>query len=252
MDEHLERFLAAHGGPGVPPPGPDALAAACRDALGADGTVIAVVAVGRWRLPVGVSDAVAGAAERWQFTVGEGPSSRAWEGAEPVVADEVRLRDTWPALHDQLRRHTAFRSALALPLLADAAPAGTLDLYWRSPRAAADADLAAAQRAASLVADRLLRPAGAGRGAAPDRDPGSDQSSGAAGSAWLEAPSAQPRQRTWVAISMVSEVLGVDDADALALLRSHAYVRDRTLEQVADDVVAGRTPAGALRRPAED
>ena len=244
MDEHLEGFLAAHGGPGLPPPGPDALAAACGEALGADGAVIAVVAVGRWRLPVGVSDAVAGAAERWQFTVGEGPSSRAWEGAEPVAADEARLRRTWPALHDQLRRHTAFRSALALPLLADAAPAGTLDLYWRSPGAAADADLAAAQRVASLVGSRLLGPAGTGRGTAP----GSDR----AGSAWLDAPTAQPRQRTWVAISMVCEVLHLEDADALAVLRSHAYARDRTLERVADDVVAGRVPVGALRRPAED
>ncbi|WP_432523434.1 ANTAR domain-containing protein [Kineococcus sp. SYSU DK006] len=236
MDERLERFLAAHGGPGAAPTGPDALAAACRDALGADGAVVAVAAAGRWRLPVGVSDPVAGAAERWRFTVGEGPSSRAEAGAEPVVADEARLRRSWPALHDQLRRHTAFRSALALPLLAGAAPAGTLDLYWRGPRAAGGVDLAAAQRVASLTASRLLAPAG----------------TGAAGPAWLDAPSAQPRQRTWVAISMVTQVLGLDDADALAVLRSHAYARDRTLEQVADDVVAGRASVGALRRPAED
>ncbi|NAZ77491.1 hypothetical protein GTQ99_19010 [Kineococcus sp. T13] len=244
MEEHLERFLAAHAGPGLPPPALDALAAACRDALGADGAVVAVAAVERWRLPVGVSGAGAAAAERWQFTVGEGPSALARARAGAVAADEARLGRTWPALHDQLRRHTAFRSVLALPLLADGAPAGTLDLYWRGARAAVGVDPAAAQRVAALVGGRLLDGAGPGRGTAPRAGP--------AGSAWLRAPAARPRQRTWVAISVVSEVLGLADADALAVLRSHAYARDRTLEQVADDVVAGRASAGALRRPAED
>ncbi|WP_432535055.1 ANTAR domain-containing protein [Kineococcus arenarius] len=238
MDDLLARFRAAcdrHAGRGGPELRATALAAACRDVLAADGATISVTSGGRWHLPIGASDDAAAAAERWQFTVGQGPGFRAWAEGGPVVAGEASLRRTWPALHDQLHRRTPFRSAIAVPLRPGPGAAGVLDLHLRRPEPAASSDAERAQLVASLIGTELLGPA-----------------TGPGEPAWLDAPTARHRQRVWMVISMSRQVLGLTDADALALLRARAYSRDRTLEELADDVVEGRTPVRALHHSAED
>ncbi|WP_432487117.1 ANTAR domain-containing protein [Kineococcus sp. SYSU DK018] len=250
MDDVAALFGAAsarHAGRGDPRLRATALAAACRDVLAADGATISVTSDGQWRLPIGASDAAAAAAERWQFTVGQGPGFRAWAEGGVVVAGEASLRRAWPVLHDQLHRRTPFRSTVSLPLRPGPGPVGVVDLHFHRAEPVAPAtasfDPVRAQLVASLIDTDLFGP-GAPGPAPAGRGPGAP--------AWLDAPTARHRQRVWMVISMSRQVLGLTDADALALLRARAYSRDRTLEELADDVVEGRTPVRALHHSAED
>jgi len=49
-----------------------------------------------------------------------------------------------------------------------------------------------------------------------------------------------------MATGMVSLALQLQATDALAVLRSHAYAADRTVDALAADVVSGRLTAGQL------
>ncbi|WP_432497752.1 ANTAR domain-containing protein [Kineococcus gypseus] len=241
VEDPVERFraaLARRSGAAGPRALPDALAAACRDALPVHGVVLSVVSRGQWRLPVGASDRRAAAAERWQYALGQGPAFRAGAEDVPVVVGAAELRGAWPLLHDQLHRHTPYRSLAALPLERGPARGGVVDLCFRGARPPAAFDAAGAQRVAALVAAELF-------GA-----PGAPVQAGEP--AWMDAPTARRRQRVWMVVSMARRVLGVDAADALALLRARAYAGDRVLEDLADDVVEGRVPLADLRVPAED
>ncbi|WP_049821089.1 hypothetical protein [Kineococcus radiotolerans] len=252
MDDLPTRFAAARArraDPARPELAATALAAACCDVLAVDGAVVSVAGRDAWRLPVGASDDAAAAAERWRFTVGQGPGGG--DGAaEPLVVDADGLRTRWPALHDQLRRHTPFRSTVTLPLRlllpGGATGPGVLDLHLHRERplappgpGAAPLDLGPARRVAALV--------GAGLDATGAGATGAGAGEGHGEPDWMDAPTARARQRVWMVISMAQQVLAVERADALALLRATAYVQDRTLEDLAEDVVAGRTPLGSLR-----
>ena len=270
VDDLVGRFttaLARHADPRRPELAATALAAACRDVLAVDGATISVVSHGAWRLPIGASDDAAAAAERWQFAIGQDRSTGARAGGSPVaageavpLADEVAVRRTWPALHDQLHRHTPFRSTTTLPLellLHGGVQVGTLDLYSHreqpggpSPTSAlAPFDLTRARRVAPLISAGLT---GASGGTGSTARSTSAARRGEREPAWMDAPTAQHRQRVWMVISMARQVLGVSDADALALLRAGAYSQDRTLEELADDVLEGRMPLRALHEPIGD
>nr|WP_276612131.1 GAF and ANTAR domain-containing protein [Kineococcus vitellinus] len=188
------------------------------------------------RVPLGASEPAASRAEQWQFTVGEGPCFAAFEHAEPVVAEEASLRARWPALHDELRRRTRFRSIVALPLGLGELRIGALDLYSTGPRFAASFEVAAAQVVAGLVHEQLLLTAA---GVDPD-DP-------SAGPAWQDAPGARHRRGVWAAVGLSCAVLGLRGTDALALLRARAYGSGQPLEEVAEAIVTGRVPVEVLR-----
>lgn len=212
-----------------------ALAAVCCEVLGVEGATVSVVGPGAWRLPIGAGDEAAAGAERWMFASGQGPAAA---GVEAVVTGEERLRAVWPVLHDQLRTHTPFRSLLTVPVrvpLERGAAGGVLDLFCCSatPDTGGASDLARVRRVAALV--------GAGLADVPGHDGGEPP--------WMDAPTAQLRQRVWMTVRMAHQVLGLDEADAVALLRACAYGQDRTVDALADDVVAGRTSLRALLRP---
>jgi hypothetical protein len=248
--------LARRTDPARPEEAASALAGACCEVLGVDGATISAVGRGAWRLPIGVSDDAAAAAERWRFTIGQGPDPVGATGAPgdpdaPLVVDEESLRRTWPLLHEQLRRHTPFRSTVSVPvrllLPRGAARVGALDLYLRRPRPDAPSPAGSldlvdpARRVAALVSAELTRTPG------DPVDPDGPAPDGTGEPRWMDAPAARRRQRVWMAISMARQVLGLDEADALALLRATAYGRDRTLEGLADDIVRGLVPVRSLQ-----
>jgi hypothetical protein len=53
-----------------------------------------------------------------------------------------------------------------------------------------------------------------------------------------------------MATGMVSLALQLETADALAVLRSRAYAEDRTVDDLAADLVAGQLTARQLARDA--
>lgn len=182
------------------------------------------------RTPLGASADEAVVAERWQFTVGDDPCSAAVARGSPVVADEESLRRRWPELHALLRRHTPYRSMVALPLGRGGSALGTVALYLHqaSPDPAPDVD--AARVVTALVHRELLR--------ATDGAVG--------GPVWMDGPAARGREAVWVAVGRCIGALGLDADGALALLRRHALTRDVTVDALAGDVVSGRVPVRAL------
>jgi hypothetical protein len=122
---------------------------------------------------------------------------------------------------------TPFHAVLSVPLLPPLGPLVVLDLYVRDPEQlpATDRDdiedvTIALTRA--MVAAALGAPKEEGR-------PG-----------WWDGPDALQRAQVWQAAGMVNVALGLDTEDALAALKAYAFASDRVVDDVAEDVVAGR------------
>ena len=116
-------------------------------------------------------------------------------------------------------------SGLAFPLQVGAASLGVLDVYRERPGNLTDDELTDALAFADLAVDMLLEgQAGAAEGAlAPGLEAVVDRSA-----------------EVYQAQGMVTMQLGVDLAEAMVRLRAHAYAHDRTLLDVARDIVARR------------
>lgn len=207
-----------------------ALTRATVQLLPVDGAGLCTVA-GDLRLPLGTSTAAVETAEELETTLGDGPCLAAALTRAPCLADLPDLLRRWPLYGQELTRQTPYRSAAAIPLLT---PQGqvfaALDLYAEEPRLSGrlDLDEVASEVGASLGAllDVCLRPV---------RDAVED----AVLPEWYEDATAR-RLDVWVAIGIV---MARDDqlgADALSLLRGYAYSHDRSLDDVAEDVVLGR------------
>lgn len=230
---------------------PTALARAAAQVL--DVEAVGISTMGReHRVPLGSSSPEAAVAERWQFTLGDGPCFAAYDGDDPVHADDEALRNRWPALHDQLRQHTPFRSTVTLPLGRGAARFGVLDVYFTATAVPESFVLADAQVVASMVHTALL---GASLNAELTEVGSADRPGGPVGAAdpnaWLDTPAIRERQHVWVAVGMCSLSLRLQAPDAFSLLRAHAYAAGRTLEDVADAVVSGTLVPEALEEPVD-
>ena len=218
----------------LPPPelrGPEMLAArlsrACVAALPVDGAGLSIHDMHGLRTPIGASDPVASAAERLQFTHGAGPCLRAHDDGVAIGFDEALIARNWPDLHEALIGATPFHAVLSVPLLPPLGPLVVLDLYVRDPEAlpATDRDDVAD---VTIALTRAMVAAALG---APMKE-------GTRG--WWDGPDALRRARVWQATGMVNVALGLDTADALDVLRAHAFATDRVVDDVADDLLEGR------------
>lgn len=216
---------------------PVRLARACARTLAVDGVGLSVGAAGETRVPLGASSGTAALAERLQFTAGVGPCETAQLTQQPVFAASVDLRRRWPVFADLLVRHTPYRAVVALPIGATLAGSGALDLYLVDEAAVADLDVFAAMSVGDLV--------GAALGDAAVWAPWSPDG----GPAWLHGPDARGRGRVWAATGRVALARQLSTPAALDLLRRAARAADRTVDDVAADVLAGRLDPAGLGRP---
>lgn len=185
---------------------------------------------------MGASHDDSGAAERLQFTAGEGPCLTAHAEGYPVVADEAQLSARWPAFASALLARTPIRGVVALPLGDGLQGVGVLDLYLAAPHRIGDLYLADALEVAREVT-RVFQESSAG--------------SRAEGQAWLDAPGMQRRARVWQAMGFLNASLEVDGVDALALLRGFAFSRDTDVDTVAGQVLDGSLPVWQLAPEAD-
>lgn len=227
---------------------PTVLARAAARVLTVDAAGISLLG-GRHRVPLGATTSAAAAAERWQFTVGEGPCFSAYRHGEPVIADEATMAGNWPVLYDQFCDRSPYRSVVALPLSHGATRTGAMDLYFTQSAPGSAFDLDAARAVATLAHTALV---GAAFGADPVELASAEPLEQAVPTAWLDSPEVRRRQDVWVAIGMCNATLHLDTLDALALLRARAYSREQTVDDLADDLTHGRVPVEALREPAAD
>jgi hypothetical protein len=69
------------------------------------------------------------------------------------------------------------------------------------------------------------------------------------GSSWLDGPDARRRALVWQAMGLVSITADLDAADAVAVasMRAAAIASGRVVDDVAEDLVAGRLVPSDLR-----
>jgi hypothetical protein len=217
---------------------PVQLARAAAAALGVDGVGLSIHDAAGHSTPLGASGEAATTAERLQFTAGAGPCTFAASSGWPVFAPQDQLRTRWPVFHDLLVTHTAFRSVVALALPGALRGSGGMDLYLTHPVGVVTFDAVEALCVAELVSDQL------GHAAAWS------EWTEVATPAWAHTEAARQRARVWTATGMVSLALELETVDALAVLRSRAYAVDRTVDDLAADLVSGRTAAQQLGQDA--
>lgn len=229
----LEQFDVALGASVVDMPDPELLperlATASAQVLPVDGAGISLFFASDRRLPLGASDEVSAAAERLQFTMGDGPCLSSHASGRPVLADEATLRSRWPAFYDELVQRTPVRGVISLPLVEELRGFGAVDLYLVPPNDIGSVALPDAVEVAGEIVARF-------------RATGRPSPRGADGPAWLDAPATQRRALVWQAMGFVNSGLGVTSTDALALLRAHAYSQGRDLDDLAAQVVHGEVP----------
>ncbi len=204
----------------------------CREAISAvdvDGAGLSMMTSAGHRGTVCATDDVARRVEDLQFALGEGPCFDAFTGGGPVLIADMNVAlgaegARWPVFTEAVAA-AGVGALFAFPLLIGAIPLGALDLYRRRAEGLTPVELRAAWRIADAAADALL-----------------DVRSGTAMDLPADAAPAGASYRLEVhqATGMVSVQLGVPIDEAFLRLRAYAYSRERNIDDVARDVVAGR------------
>ena len=193
------------------------LCEAARTILGADGASITMDNTSSSRITLAATDEVASKLENLHDVLGEGPATEAYLTGEPVVVDLATDADTWPVFVESALRQTGAAAVFALPMRAGRTVLGVLTLYRSTPGGLKE-PLENARFLADALAAALLQATDA-----------TGEVSG--GGSWSN------RAEIHQATGMVVAQLGVGVADALAILRAHAFALDQDLSKVAHAVV---------------
>ncbi len=223
MDSDRIAHVAAVLGDVDGPPVLERLLLLCVDMLAVTGAGIAVVRDGQHRGAVAVFDRISGAVDDLQFTLGEGPSIAADRSAGPVLEPDLVLAVAqWPAFAPAALER-GVRAAFAFPLRMGGIHVGVLSLYRDTPGEISGADLRDAI-VLSRIATHLVLDLEANLvpGSLPDR----------------LAEIVDHRAQVHQATGMIAAQLGTDVYTALSRLRAFAWSRDRSIDDVAADVVA--------------
>jgi len=211
-------------------------------ALPADGAGISVMTADGVRGVAAASDPACVALEEVQFTLGEGPSVDAFAWRRPVLAPDLGAASSsrWPAYRTAAQQ-AGYCAAFAFPLQVGAARLGVLSIQRRSAGELSSEAVVQALTFAQVTVETLLDgqertlPVTALTAFAPTPDPARDPTldptlDRALGSQFT----------VYQAQGMAMVDLGVSLADAMARLQAHAYASNRTLHEIARDIVAGR------------
>ncbi|MHA7279862.1 GAF and ANTAR domain-containing protein [Arthrobacter sp. MDT2-2] len=182
------------------------------------------------------TDDCALALDEAQFSVGEGPRWDAARTRVPITVPDTRTAYlTWPALGTALTDAGA-AAVFVLPLRVGAIDIGVVELYRTDPGPLSDPVFAHAQLLAGRTAWILLR--------SILSDINNPLTEAAHGSESLT------RREIHQATGMILVQADVPAADALMLLRAHAFSHNQTLEEAAQAVIS-RTVTFTERRDAD-
>nr|WP_227993993.1 GAF and ANTAR domain-containing protein [Pseudactinotalea sp. HY160] len=160
-----------------------------------------------------------------QFTAGQGPSYDAFETHRPALAPDLAAElFRWPG-YATAAADAGVGSVFAFPLGLGAAGLGVLTVFARPAGPLSDERLSLALGCADLATELLL--------ANPEgilTDP----------SAAEPGPPLGYRSHVYQAQGMVMVQLGTTLVDALARMRAHAFATDRSVTEVAEQIIGGR------------
>lgn len=209
----------------------DQLCIDCEQSLGLAGVGMTLMNAAGHQAVIGTSGAVASRLEEIQFDLGEGPSLDASRYDRTVGSDDlgdgVLLR--WPAFAPAALA-AGVRAVTAVPLSVGGVRLGSLSMYRSAPGRLDVQQQTAAQAYGGAAVVVLLH--------LQDRIPSEDLTRDALHPD-LGAPVAH-RAEIHQATGFLSVKASVGMTEALLLLRAHAFAADRSLLDVARDVLAGR------------
>lgn len=215
---------------------PDRLCRLAVERLPVDAASIALTDETGAGILVAGSDERAVTLEHLQFTLGEGPChdahrlGRLVQQPDLVVTGPAR----WP-VYTAAVAELGVRGLFSFPLRIGGIRLGVLDLYADHPGSLADPELATALHVADAAVLLVLHLGSHDPGSAPGEVPLADLAS-----AGLLPDTFRDQPEVHQATGMVSVQLSVPLAEALLLLRAHAFATGRTVGAVADDVVGRR------------
>ena len=171
------------------------------------------------------SDTLAAHLDELQFDLGEGPRWEALQTRLPVLVPDVRYTHpyVWPVFSKALLETDA-AALFVFPITLGALDLGVVELHRMQPGDLSYADCSTAAMLASQTAGHLLRRVLSVN--PPDNDPALDAA-------------LMSRREIHQATGMVLAQSGATAADALLLLRAHAFANEMTLRETADAVLQG-------------
>ena len=241
----LAEILASLAAGGSPAAWPAQLVRDCQVATQMSGVGLAVTGADNPAAVLAASSGRAQQMEDLQFALGEGPSIDAARSGRPVLVADLR-RDAgqrWPAFTPEAT-DAGVHAVFAFPLQVGAIGIGVLDMYRTTPGGLEDSELGQALAfadAAVAVLIHLQDRAGAS-------DSGDEAGRLLADHATVQLPDAgvevaramETRAVVHQATGMISVQLNSNLAAAMSRLRAHSYAADRSILDVAADVVARR------------
>jgi hypothetical protein len=198
----------------------------CADALPVTGAGLALMNDAGHQGVVAATDGPARVMEELQFTLGEGPCIDASLARRPVLQPDLASTAVarWPGFGPEALK-AGIAAIFAFPLHVGAIRIGILDLYRDTPGSLDPGVLAEALAyadAAVLILLHLQSQMPPEGGLHPQL-----------------ADPLENRAEVHQATGVISVVAAVSLADALLLLRAHAYASQQPVLQVARDVIAG-------------
>ncbi|MFZ0667094.1 MAG: ANTAR domain-containing protein [Acidimicrobiales bacterium] len=202
------------------------LCSACVETLAVSGAGVTLMAGAGAQVSMCASDSTVRRLAELEFTLGTGPAVDAHDRGVPVLEVDLvgRPPTGWTAFTAPAV-DAGIRAIFAFPLRLGAARLGALTLYQDHPGALGNDTYADALTAAEVIT-RTVR----------TRQAGIPEEALLAELTDDRALHAEVHQ----ASGMVSVQLGVGVGDALARLRARAFALDRSIREVAGDVVARR------------
>lgn len=200
------------------------LCTACVDVLAVTGAGITVMNVEQAG-PICVSDPSVAALDDLQFTIGEGPCRDAFRSGQPVHAPrlDMSMSARWPSFVD-LAQASDIGAVFAYPLSSHGAKVGVLTLYQH-----AEGDLSLAQHHDSIaIAEVLTETVLSLQDAASPR------------AVDVVDDVVAYRAEIYQASGMVAIQLSVPVAEALLLIRAHAFAHGQPVGFVSSEIVARR------------
>lgn len=219
---------------------PSRLCRVAVDVLPVDGAGISVLTGPEISVPLGASDELAAEAERLQFTLGEGPCLQTSSVGRPVLVPDLTDQSAqgwndWPTYATELTRRLPYRAVFCFPVPAAGLRLSSITLYRNAADGLAPDHLALMRTVVERVAAALGGPLAL------------LGSEGEPTARFVDAPTARARRQVWVAEGMSMAEHGWSPQEALASLRAYAFLHDRTVDDVAADIVDGLLSAAALR-----
>lgn len=175
---------------------------------------------------VAASDDLAARLDELQFNLGEGPRWRALETRQPVLIGDAQgtMHGEWPMFYRAIAG-TAAAALFVFPLTVAALDLGVVELYHSVPGTLSRSARSTAAALSGKTSWHLLRKILSVK--SPDTDPAIE-------------PALMSRREVHQATGMVLAQTGTTAAEALLLLRAHAFANDLTLNETAAAVLGKR------------